>query len=467
MQEHKLGTTPLAKLLITMSFPIMITMCMQSMYGVIDSIYISQIGENALAAVSLASQVQSLMASVANGLALAVSTIISKNLGERDKDGIKSTIAHGFFLAGICMVAFFIFGVFGTKSFYGLQVEVGSEMYNYCVDYQSITFVFSIGLFGQAIVARLMQSTGKASLSLVTQLVGLIFNLILDPLLIHGYWIFPKLEVQGAAIATVLGQTFAFIIGLIINNRYNKEVKIDLKGFKMSIPLVKKICGLAIPTSLNLSTTTITGIFMSNFVLSYGTSALAVFGSYNKLQSFVFMPVNAIKSALIPIIAYSYGAKNKKRLITSYYYALIAATLFLSMSTFIFQMFPATLLGIYETTDTMLAIGVPMIKKISLFYLFACFSSVFNSLSQGLVKSQYSLYITMVKQFTILPLAFIFSTYGDINLFWYCYVISEAITMCSALGFFKHLYKTKIKHLGENENEQIQATNEKSETVSV
>lgn len=455
MQENKLGSMPLGKLLITMSFPIMITMCMQSMYGVIDSIYISQIGEDALAAVSLATQVQALMNSVANGLAMAISTIISKNLGEKDERGIKSTIAHGFFLAGVCIVVFFILGVFVTESFYALQVEVGSEMYNYCVDYQSITFVFSVGLFGQAIIARLMQSTGKASLSLVTQLIGLIFNLILDPLLIHGYWIFPKLEVQGAAIATVLGQVFAFSIGLFINNRYNKEVKVNLKGFKLSMPLVKKICGLAIPTSLNLSTTTITGIFMSNFVLSYGTAALAVFGSYNKLQSFVFTPVNAIKSALIPIIAYSYGAQNKKRLTTSFYYALVGATVFLSMSTFIFQMFPATLLGIYETTDAMLAIGIPMIKKISLFYLFACFSSVFNSLSQGLVKSQYSLYITMVKQISILPLAYLFSTYANIDLFWYCYVISEAITMLSALGFFRYLYKTKIQYIGKTEKQAV------------
>ncbi len=461
MNENKMGTMSIPKLVLNISVPIMLSMMVQSMYNIIDAVFVSQISEDAMSAVSLVGPMQNIMAATACGTAIAINAILSKSLGAKDTKNVTTVANHGMFLA-FCSSAVFAVSVFlFAEPFYAMQVATDSVIYAYCLDYQIVICVFSIGLFGQTMCERLLQASGKTSLSMLTQIVGAVVNIILDPLLIHGYWIFPKLEVKGAAIATVIGQTVAFLLALWLQQRYNKEIMINFSKFKPSLTLIKKIYALAIPSILNLSVASVAGYFLNNFVLSYSSSALATYGICEKIRSFFFMPIGGLNSGLIPIMAYNYGAGNKKRVLNSLYFGMAVSLGLLVLGALAFVFLPTQMLSIFNASDEMLSIGVPMMRAYAIYFMPVLFGYLFNSIAQGLGKSYYALIVSLVKQSSIIPIAYLLVTYGTMNQFWYSQFWSEVVTMLSVIVCFILLYRSVIVHIGSENSEKVRAVQKK------
>lgn len=455
MNENKMGTMSIPKLVLNISVPIMLSMMVQSLYNIIDAVFVSQISEDAMSAVSLVGPMQNIMAATACGTAIAINAILSKSLGAKDTKNVTTVATHGMFLAFCSSAVFAVSVFFFAQPFYAMQVSSDSIIYSYCIDYQLVICVFSVGLFGQTMCERLLQASGKTSLSMLTQIVGAIINIILDPLLIHGYWIFPKLEVKGAAIATVIGQSTAFLLALWLQQRYNKEISINFNKFKPSLALIKKIYAIAVPSILNLSVASVAGYFLNNFVLSYSSSALATYGICEKLRSFFFMPIGGLNSGLIPIMAYNYGAGNKKRVLNSLYFGMAVSLALLVIGAAAFIFLPAQMLSIFNATDEMLSIGVPMMRAYAIYFMPVLFGYLFNSIAQGLGKSYYALIVSLVKQSSIIPIAYLLVTYGTMNQFWYSQFWSEIVTMISVFVCFILLYKSVIMHIGsENKAEK-------------
>ena len=309
-----MGVMPVNKLLISMSLPMIISMIVQALYNVVDSIFVSQISENALTAVSLAFPAQNLMISFASGTAVGVNAVLSKSLGEKDFKKANKTAENGLFLVFLEYLLFLVFGLWGARYFYSVQTSV-SEIVNYGYDYLSICSIFSFGIFGQIMTERLMQSTGRTIYTMFTQGLGAIINLILDPILIFGKFGFPKLGIAGAAWATVIGQIFAFIFALILNAKYNKDIKLSLKEFRPDTKIIKNIFSVGIPSIIMMAIGSVMNFMFNKILISFTETAAAVFGVYFKLQSFIFMPVFGMNNGIIPIIAYNYGAQKRKRMI--------------------------------------------------------------------------------------------------------------------------------------------------------
>lgn len=459
MNENKMGTMPIPKLVLNISIPIMLSMMVQSLYNIIDAVFVSQISEDAMSAVSLVGPMQNIMIATAWGSAIAINAILSKSLGAKETDNVTKVANHGLFIAFCSSAVFAVSVFFFAEPFYAMQISTDTAIYSYCIDYQVIICVFSLGLFGQNMTERLLQATGKTSLSMITQVVGAVINIILDPLLIHGYWIFPKLEVKGAAIATVIGQTCAFLLALWLQQKYNKEIRLNFKKFRPSLTLIKKIYVIAVPSILNLSVASVAGYFLNNFVLSYSSSALATYGICEKLRSFFFMPIGGLNSGLIPIMAYNYGAGNKKRVLNSLYFGMFVSFILLVLGACAFVFLPTQMLSFFNATDDMLAVGVPMMRAYAIYFMPVLFGYLFNSIAQGLGKSYYALIVSLVKQSSIIPIAYLLVTYGTMNQFWYSQFWSEIVTMISVFICFTILYKTVVVHIG-SENKIV--TKEKS-----
>lgn len=450
-QENKMGTMPTKKLLITMSVPMMISMLVQALYNIVDSIFVAQLSENALTAVSLAFPIQQLMISFGTGTAIGVNAMLSRYLGAKMPEKASKVAKNGLFLSFLCFLAFAILAFF-CRMFFSFQTT-DAEIVSLGTSYLFICLVASLGLFGQIICEKLLASTGKTKLSMATQLVGAITNIILDPIMIFGLIGFPAFGIAGAALATVIGQWFAFIVGLILNVRCNKEISINMKKFTPSFAIIKKIYAIGIPSIIMTSISSFLTFFLNKILIGFTTTATAVFGVYFKLQSFVFMPVFGLNNGMVPIIAYNYGAKRADRIKETIKYSLMLSVSIMLTGLLIVQIFPKTMLQMFNASDKMLEIGIPALRTISLCFTFAGVSVILCSVFQALGRGVASMMVSVSRQLIVLlPTAYLLSLTGKLNLVWFSFPIAEIVSFVLCLAIMYDTKKRILDKIEEVEN---------------
>lgn len=451
-KENKMGVMPIGRLVVSMSVPMMLSMLVQALYNIVDSMWVSRVCEDALTAVSLAFPVQNLMIGVATGTGVGVNALLSRSLGAKDYDRANTVASNGVFLAVISSVIFFFLGVFAVPLFFRTQVAADSPIYVYGVDYLTICCAFSFGVFGQIMVERLMQSTGRTVLSMITQLIGAVINMILDPLFILGVGPFPRLEAKGAAIATVTGQIIAFIVALVLNHHFNREVSLKLRGFRPNGRIIGEIYKIGVPSIIMVAIGSVMTYSLNKILLTFTKTAAAVFGVYFKLQSFVFMPVFGMNNGIIPIIAFNYGAGNRKRMTKTVRFSMVLACSIMAVGTVLMWLIPETMLKIFDASDNMLAIGVPALRTISLSFVVAGFCIAMGSVFQAIGKSYFSMIVSFTRQLVVLvPTAYLLSKTGVLENVWWAFPIAEVFSFAVTLISYSYVYKKIISHVGEKQ----------------
>ena len=451
MPENKMGTMPCGKLLMGMAVPMMISMLVQAFYNVVDSIFVSQISENALTAVSLAFPLQNLMIAFGGGTAVGINALLSRSLGEKRQDMVDRSANTGIFLSILSAIVFAIIGAFLSRPFFMAQTDV-AEIIEYGVDYSAICLIFSIGIFSQFCFERLLQSTGKTTLAMVTQLTGAVINIILDPILIFGLFGFPRLGVAGAAIATVAGQIIAAIFAIVLNIKVNREIHISLRKIRWDSEVARRIYTVAFPSILMQSVGSVMNFFLNQILISFTTTATAVFGAYFKLQSFIFMTVFGLNSGMVPIIAYNFGAKRPDRVKRTIKLSLIAAISIMVVGVVVFETIPEVLLGFFNASEAMIEIGVPALRIIAINFLLAGFCIITISVFQAIGNPMHSFIISVCRQLLVLlPAAWLLSKTGVLNLVWLAFPIAElvSVAMCA---IFLHGTMKKVSALENAEN---------------
>lgn len=442
-----MGYMPIFKLVVNMSLPMIISMLVQALYNVVDSMFVSRVSENALTAVSLAFPAQNLMIGVATGTAVGVNALLSKILGEKNYKRANQIAENGIFLSFIGFLIFLIFGLFGTEVFFRTQTDI-EDIISSGVDYLRVCSCFSFGIFGQIIFERLMQSTGRTFYTMITQGVGAIINIVLDPIFIFGYFGLPAMGAKGAAVATVIGQIIAFIIAAILNKKKNTDIDLKLKEFRPNLKIIGRIYSIGIPSIIMVAVGSIMTFSINKIVIAFTETAAAVFGVYFKLQSFVFMPLFGMNNGVIPIISFNYGARNKQRVMKTIGVAILFALFFMAIGLSAMQILPKELLSIFNASDQMIKIGVPALKTISISYIFAGFSVVLISVFQAFGKGLFSMSISIARQLVVLvPCAYLLSKTGELDNVWWAFPIAEVMSVLVAGAFFIYLYKKVITKL--------------------
>lgn len=449
-KENKMGVMPVNKLLMNMSLPMMISMLVQALYNVVDSIFVSRIDENALTAVSMAFPIQSLMIALGAGTGVGVNALLSRSLGEKDYDRVNKAAGNGIFLAGINYLVFLLVGILVTTPFYLSQTK-DAQILSYGQQYLTIICCCSFGMYGQFIFERLLQSTGRTFYTMITQSIGAIINIILDPIFIFGYFGVPKMGVAGAAIATVIGQIVAGTIALVINIKKNDEIQLKLKGFRPDGKIIARIYEVGIPSIIMQAIGSVMTYGMNRILIVFSSTAVAVFGVYFKLQSFIFMPVFGLNNGMVPIIAYNYGAGKKDRLIKTLKLSIIYAVGLMLLGVIIFQLFPAPLFALFDASETMLAIGIPALRIISLSFIFAGFCIVCGSLFQALGNGIYSMVVSIARQLLVLlPVAYLLSLSGKVEAVWWAFPIAEIVSLSLTVFFMFRINRKVISRIGES-----------------
>lgn len=442
--ENKMGVMPINKLLVSMSLPIVLSMLVSALYNVVDSIFVAKISENAFTALSLSFPIQNLMIAVAVGTGIGVNALLSRSLGEKNQKAANLAAANGIFLAILSYLVFAIWGIFFARKFFESQTT-DLEIIKYGTQYIGICTVLSFGIFIQIAYERIMQSAGYTVYNMITQGVGAIINIILDPILIFGLFGFPKMEVVGAALATVIGQIVAMILSIYFNKTKNKHLQLSLKGFRPHLGTIKVIYAVGIPSIIMQSISSVMIFGMNTILIAYSKTAVSVLGAYFKLQSFIFMPIFGITNGMVPIIAYNYGARNKKRIISVIKYAAIYATAIMILGTFLFQAFPSTLFSFFNASDEMLKIGIPALRIISSCFVLAGISIIISSVFQALGNGVYSMINSIARQLVvILPVAYLFSRTFGIHSVWYAFPIAEIVALIISILFAIRIYKKKL-----------------------
>lgn len=444
---NKMGTMPIPKLLISMSLPMMISMLVQALYNIVDSMFVAQLNEDALTAVSLAFPIQTLMIAIASGTGVGINALLSRNLGEKNYEAADSAAKNGLFLGIASCIIFAVIGGLGSHFFFAAQTD-NQTIVIYGTQYLTIITVCSAGIFLQITLERLMQSTGKTIYNMITQGTGAIINIILDPILIFGLFGLPRLEVAGAALATVIGQVIAVLMSFYFNLTRNKEINISLRGFRPHMRTIAVIYEVGIPSIIMQAIGSVMTFGMNKILLIFSSTAAAVFGVYFKLQSFIFMPVFGLNNGMIPIIAFNYGARNKDRIIQTIKLSIIIAVSIMLFGLAIFQTLPGFLLrNLFDASENMLKIGVPALRIISLSFLFAGYCIIVGSVFQALGNAVYSLIVSAARQlFVILPVAYVFARIFGLHMVWWSIPIAEIASVVMSTVLLRHIYKTKIKH---------------------
>lgn len=432
--ENKMGWMKIPRLLFSISVPIIISMLVQALYNIVDSIFVAQFDNVAgTGALTLAFPIQNLMIALSVGLAVGMNAILSRSLGQKEHEKANLVAGQGFFLTICGYLIFLLFGLFLAEPFVAMQKEVGTKVYEYSVDYISIISIGAIGVFIQVTTERLLQATGKSVYSMIIQLSGAVINIILDPIMIFGLLGCPEMGVAGAALATVIGQLAAAVIGIFLNLKFNPEIKIKLKNFIPKFKILKEMLAIGIPAVLMQAIGSVMTFSMNNILGKFSQEAENVFGIYFKLQSFIFMPVFGLNNGMVPIISYNYGAKKKERIYATMKLAAFVAVGYMILGLLVFQLFPGALLGMFNASEEMLAIGKIALRTISISFIMAGFSIVSISTCQALGKSIYSLIVSVARQLVVLiPVAFLLSLTGKVNLVWLAFPISEVVgcTLC-------------------------------------
>lgn len=450
-KENKMGTMSVNKLLLSMAIPMMIAMLVQALYNVVDSIFVARISENALTATSLAFPIQNLMIAVGSGTGVGINALLSKSLGEKNFKNANKAADNGIFLAILSYFAFLIFGIFGARAFFISQTDI-SQIIDFGTDYISICTIFSFGIFGQLTFERLLQSTGKTFYTMITQGTGAIINIILDPILIFGYFGFPRMEVAGAAIATVIGQTVAMLMAIYFNKKKNNEISISLKNFRPDGKIIKKIYAIGVPSIIMMAISSIMVYGMNRILLSFTSTASAVFGVYFKLQSFVFMPVFGMNNGMIPILAYNLGARKKQRIIKTIKLSVMYATCLTLTGFAVMQLMPKKILMLFNAKENMMSLGVPALRIISISFIFAGCSIILLSVFQALGHGVLSLEVSVIRQLVVLlPVAYLLSLTGNVNVIWWAFPIAEIVSVGFSATFMKRVYNKEIKNIKSEE----------------
>lgn len=442
-QENKMGVLPVNKLLVSMSVPIMLSMMVQALYNVVDSIFVSRVSENALNAVSLAFPVQSLMIAVATGTGVGINALLSKSLGEKRFERANLTAVNGIFLEVCSAAVFAVLGALLSRTFFLIQTDV-EEIVEGGAAYIRVCTVCSFGIFISISMERLLQATGKTIYSMIMQMTGAITNIIFDPIFIFGF----GMGVVGAAWATVLGQFAGAALGIYFNLTRNKEITLSFKHFRPNGGIIGRIYSVGVPSIIMASIGSVMTFGLNKILIGFTTTATVVFGVYFKLQSFVFMPVFGLNNGMVPIVAYNFGARKPERMMQTVKLAVCYAIGIMIIGFSIFQLAPHLLLGLFEASDNMLEIGIPALKIISVHFLVAGFCIVALSFFQALGYGVLSLIVSLVRQLIVLlPAAWLLSLSGRLELVWWAFPIAEVISVVLSAAFLLYAYRKEVKPL--------------------
>jgi len=446
--ENKMGVAPVGRLLFTMSVPMMISMLVQALYNVVDSMYVSRVSEEALTALSMAFPLQNLMIAVASGLGVGINAVLSRALGAKDDKQAHHAATNGIFLIALCALTFTVLGIFIPRPFFRMQTDIG-PIVEAGVSYTSIVMAGCFGLFMQVLFERLLQSTGRTTFTMLSQATGAVINIILDPILIFGYMGLPAMGTAGAAVATIVGQWIAAGLGLYLNIRHNPEVSISLFGFRPHGATLHRISSIGVPSVVMISIGSVMTFLMNQILISFSATAVAVFGVYFRLQSFIFMPIFGLNNGAVPIIAYNYGAKRSDRMTRAILLTVVSEMIIMTCGTLVFHLFPSQLLGLFDASEEMLRIGVPALRIISLSFPIAGFCIGVGTSFQALGYSLYSMIISLVRQlFVLIPCAFIIGRItGEVTAVWWSFVIAEVFSLALSVFFFRRVNRNVIRTL--------------------
>lgn len=443
-KENKMGVMPVNRLLITMSLPMVISMLVQALYNIVDSVFVAQINEAALTAVSMAFPIQNLMIAVAAGTGTGVNALLSKSLGEKNKRMVDDTANMGVFLAICSYAVFAIIGIFLSRIYFAAQIS-DAQIIEYGDEYMSVICLFSFGLFGQIITERLLQATGRTIFTMFTQGIGAIINIILDPILIFGLLGLPAMGVTGAAAATVIGQIIAAILGFVCNAVYNHDITLSIKGiFTIDTTVISKVYRVGIPSIIMQSITSVMTFSLNKILAEFSSTAVAVFGVYYKLNSFIFMPVFGMNNGLVPILSYNYGARKPDRIKKTIKLGMKYAVAIMIFGLLLFELFPSGLLGIFDASQEMLSIGCVALRIIASSFVFAGVAIICSTVFQAIGNPLHSLIMSVCRQLlVIVPVAWLLSLSGRLELVWLAFPIAEFVSVAMSMFFMK---KT-IRHL--------------------
>ncbi|MGN0400268.1 MAG: MATE family efflux transporter [Blautia sp.] len=449
VQENKMGVLPVPKLLFQMSLPMILSMLVQALYNIVDSIFVAQINENALTAVSLVFPVQNLLIAIAVGTGVGVNSALSRSLGAKEFRTANACAQHGIFLAFISGIIFAVAGNLLAVPFFNIQTS-DVQIKEYGITYMTIISTLCIAVYLQVMFERLLQSTGRTFYTMISQGVGAIINIIMDPVLIFGLLGFPKLGVAGAAAATVFGQTCACILGFFFNVKVNKDISIDMRHFRPDRKIIAAIYEVGVPSIVMQAIGSVMTFGMNKILIQFTSTATAVFGVYFKLNSFIFMPVFGLNNGMVPIVAYNYGARNKKRITQTIQISIVSAVIIMLCGLSLFMIFPENLLRMFNASEAMLEIGVPALRIICLSFIFAGFCIVVGSVFQALGNGIYSLIVSAARQLlVILPVAALLAKFGGLSAVWWAIPIAEIASVTFSTYFYRKIYKEKIAPLGE------------------
>ena len=450
LKENKMGVMPVGKLLVNMALPMILSMLVQALYNVVDSIYVSQISESAVTALSLAFPVQNLQIGFAVGIGVGVNSLLSKSLGQKDQEAANRTAGNGMVLMFIVTVCFMLFGIFGVRPYYEMQSTV-TETVEGGIAYSRICCLLTLGIFMEILGERLLQATGRTVHTMITQSTGAIINILLDPILIHGWFGLPAMGVAGAAWATVIGQWAAAFLALYFNEKHNPEVQFGRRYAKLDANTVKQILTVGVPSIIMNGIGSFMNFGMNQILQGFTETATSVFGIYFKLQSFFFMPLFGINGATISIIAFNYGARKPERIVKTLKLACGAALVLMLCGFACFQLIPDALLGMFNPSDTFLEIGRAALRTISWSFPVAAVCISLGASFQALGNGMYSTITSLCRQmFVLLPAAYLLSLSGNVNLVWLSYPIAEVVSGAATAFFFGKIYRQKIKPLFEN-----------------
>ena len=450
IRENKMASAPMMRLIISMSLPSMFSMLIQALYNIVDSIFIASYSQEALTAISLVFPIQMLMIAVAVGTGIGINSLVSRRLGEKRFAEADSAATHGLLLAFISWIVFIVLGFLFIDPYFSMM-KASQQVKEFSCIYTNIVIYFSIGCFVQCILEKTLQATGNMIYPMLFQLTGAIVNIILDPIFIFGYFGVPQMGIAGAAIATVIGQICAAVFALIVVFVKKHDVHITFKGFKWNFKIVKEIYVVGIPSIVMQAISSVLTTALNKILIGFSEAAVSIFGIYFKLQSFVFMPVFGMTQGLMPILGYSYGAKNKKRLLSALKYGIIIAFSIMLIGTIIFWIIPKPLLMIFDSTPEMLAIGIPALRTISLCFTSAAIGITLSTMFQAVGSGINSLIISLLRQIILLlPAAYLLSKIS-LDAVWWSYPIAEAGALIASSILFARIYKSHIYNLKEEQ----------------
>ena len=446
LQENEMGTLPVGKLLRKMSLPLIFSMFVQVLYGLVDSMYVAQLGDTALTAISLCMPVQYLVLGVGIGIGVGVNSILSKKLGEKDEQGVNRAAGNGFVLIWIVSVVFVIMGLFAMEPFYGLQTDI-AEVLDMSISYSRIISIVSFAALHQVIMERLLSATGKANLTMIPMLTGAVVNIVLDPVMIFGWFGIPALGIAGAAYATVIAQAVAALVGLFLNLKFNKEVRFTGAGFLPNGGIIAEILKVGIPVALSQCLISVIAFGMNNILLSLSALAPGIYVIYIRLQSFVIMPSGGMSTAGISIIAYNYGAGNKERIMETLKKSIVVNLIVAAVGMAVFLAVPELLLAMFNASDAVLEIGVPALRIIAASLLLTTTTQILTGFLQALGRGTDSFIIAITQAVFLLLAAWLLSLTGSAILVWMAFPIMEVLRFVIGVFLVKRTHKNQIMKL--------------------